>query len=44
VFKIVKRYYDMGIYSKADVGKFVASGRLTAAEYETITGEVYQEG
>lgn len=41
MFKIVKRYFDKGIYSAEDVGKFVASGRLTAAEYREITGEEY---
>lgn len=41
MFKIVKRYYDMGIYSADDVGKFVMSGRLTAEQYKTITGQDY---
>ena len=38
--KIVKRYYDRGIYSKEDVAKFVMVGRLTLEEYEEITGDV----
>ena len=42
MFKIVKRYYDRGIYSKADVAKFVEAGRLTAEEYEQITGAMYE--
>lgn len=42
MFKIVKKYYDKGIYSKADVAKFVEAGRLTAEEYEAITGEPYE--
>jgi len=41
MFKIVKRYYAQGIYSKADVAKFVEAGRLTAEEYKQITGAVY---
>ena len=40
MFAIVKRYYDRGIYSKADVAKFVRAGRLTADEYKEITGEM----
>ena len=41
MYKIVKRYYERGIYSKEDVAKFVKAGRLTADEYEAITGEAY---
>lgn len=39
MFAIVKRYYDRGIYDKADVAKFVKAGRLTDDEYTQITGE-----
>ena len=39
MYAIVKRYYDKGYYSKEDVEKFVASGKITAEEYEQITGE-----
>lgn len=42
MFAIVKRYYDKGIYSKDDVGKFVRAKKLTPAEYEQITGEPYE--
>lgn len=41
MYKIVKRYYDKGIYSKEDVAKFVLAGKLTAEEYKQITGEEY---
>ena len=41
MFKIVRGYYNKGIYSASDVGKFVQSGRLTADEYKTITGIDY---
>ncbi len=41
MFKIVKRYYDNGIYTAENVRRFVLSGRLTAEEYKTITGEDY---
>lgn len=41
MYKIVKRYYDRGIYDNADVAKFVKAGKLTEAEYQEITDEVY---
>ena len=41
LFKTVKRYYDKGTYSKEDVAQFVEAGKLTAIEYELITGEPY---
>ena len=41
MFKIVKRYYDKGIYSKENVAVFVASGKITAEQYKEITGEDY---
>ena len=43
MFKIVKRYYDRGIYDKDDVAVFVKAGKLTADEYKEITGEEYAE-
>ena len=43
MFKIVKRYYDRGIYSKEDVATFVKAKKLTADEYKEITGEDYTE-
>lgn len=39
MYAIVKRYYDKGYYSKKDVAKFVIAGKITAEEYEQITGE-----
>lgn len=41
MFKIVKRYFDKGIYSKEDVAVFVSAGKITADEYAKITGEEY---
>ncbi|MCI1959197.1 MAG: XkdX family protein [Clostridia bacterium] len=41
MYKIVKRFYDRGIYSTDDVSKFVLSGSLTSAEYKDITGTGY---
>lgn len=42
MFKIVKRYYDHGIYSADDVSKFVSANKLTAEEYKQITGLDYK--
>lgn len=42
MYAIVKRYYDRGIYRKEDVAKFVQAKKITAAEYEQITGEPYE--
>ena len=43
MFKIVKRYYNKGYYDNADVAVFVRAGKLTAEQYEEITGEKYEE-
>lgn len=40
-FLTVKRYYEQGYYTKEQVGLFVAGGRITEEEYETITGTPY---
>ena len=42
MYKIIKRFYDRGIYSSEDVGVFVASGKITAEQYEKITGKKYE--
>ncbi|MCI1958580.1 MAG: XkdX family protein [Clostridia bacterium] len=41
MYKIVKRFYDRGIYSADDVSRFVLSGSLTSSEYKEITGTDY---
>lgn len=43
MFDKVKKFYDLGLYSKEQVAAFVAKGKLTAAQYEAITGEPYTE-
>lgn len=43
MFKIVKRYFDLGIYSAANVGMFVKASKITTDEYKTITGTDYIE-
>lgn len=44
MFEKVKRFFDMGLYTKAQVAQFVKKGKLTADEYQTITGEEYNNG
>lgn len=41
LFKTVKKYYNMGLYSKEKVADFVAKGKLTPEEYKLITGDNY---
>lgn len=41
-FNLVKRYYDNGLWNKAMVRNAVVKSWITAAEYEEITGEVYE--
>lgn len=42
MYAIVKRYYEKGYYSNEDVAKFVVAEKITAEEYEQITGETYK--
>ena len=42
-FKKVKNYYDRGLWNLAMVANAVAKGWITAAEFEEITGEPYEE-
>lgn len=42
MYKIVKRYYDQGFYSKGDVAVFVKGNRITPDDYQKITGEEYK--
>ena len=41
MFKIVKRYYDKGYYTKENVATFVKARKITAEQYKEITGEDY---
>lgn len=40
-YAMIKRYYDRGFWTKEMVGDGVKAGKITAAEYKTITGEKY---
>ncbi|MCQ4936775.1 XkdX family protein [Anaerotignum propionicum] len=42
IYKIVKRYFDSKIYSAANVGMFVQSGKISAEQYVEITGQEYE--
>ena len=41
-FELVKSYYDAGLWKKKAVRNAVVKGWITAAEYEEITGEIYE--
>jgi len=41
MFDKYKRYYDLKLYTKEDVAKFVAGGKITAEQYTEITGDEY---
>ena len=41
MFRIVKRYYDRGIYNKDNVKVFVRAGDITPEQYKEITGDEY---
>jgi len=40
-FEIVKRHYDAGRYTEAQVAVFVQAGKITPEQYQTITGSEY---
>lgn len=40
-YETIKSYYDAGAWDRFMVAKAVAKGKITAAEYQEITGEVY---
>lgn len=40
-FALVKEKYDSGKWSKRMLRALVAAGRITAEEFEEITGEAY---
>lgn len=41
MFEKIKRFYDMGLYNKAQVALFVKKGVITPSQYEEIVGEPY---
>ena len=43
MFERVKHFFELGLYTKAQVAVFVQKGKLTPEQYEEITGEAYRE-
>lgn len=43
MFDKIKGYYESGAWSKEWVRNAVVKGKITAEEYEEITGEVYEK-
>ena len=41
IFDMAKKNYDKGLWTKEMLAAIVAKGKLTAAQYEEITGEAY---
>ena len=41
-FDRIKDLYERGLWTKTWVRNAVVKGKITAAEYELITGEVYE--
>lgn len=41
MFDTYKRYYTLRLYTKEDMAKFVAGGKITAEQYTEITGDTY---
>lgn len=40
-YQLIKTKYDKGEWTKQMLRLLVSAGRITAAEYETITGEAF---
>lgn len=43
MYNSVKKYYDMGKYTLAQMNVFVKAKWITAAQYKAITGTEYVE-
>ncbi len=41
MFEKVKKFFEMGLYSAGTVAAFVRKGKISAEEYERITGKAY---
>ena len=42
-YSIIKRFYDLGVYSLAKVKDFVKAGGISSEQFKEITKEVYHE-
>lgn len=43
MYKRVKRLYDLGLYTAEQVKDFADRGKITAKQYEEITGQTYEK-
>lgn len=43
MFAKIRKFYNLGIYTKDQVKVFVVKGVITAAQYKEITGEDFEE-
>lgn len=43
MFAKIKKFYNLGLYSKVQVAQFVTKGVITPEQYKEITGEDYIE-
>lgn len=43
MYSSIKRYYDMGLYTKEKVAVFVQAKWITPEQYKEITGDDYVE-
>lgn len=43
MYKKIRKWYEQGLWTKQMVSAAVAKGVITAAQYEEITGEAYEE-
>lgn len=42
-YSIIKRFYDLGVYSLAKVRDFVKAGVISPEQFKEITKEAYHE-
>lgn len=42
MFERIKKWYQKGIYTKANVALYVRAGIITPEQYKEITGEDYE--
>ena len=42
MFAKIKKWYEQGLWMKQMVANAVVKGKITAAQYEEITGEPYE--
>lgn len=42
MFEKIKKFYDLGLYSDAQVAMFVKKGIITEEQYTEITGKPYK--